>query len=266
VTDRVPAVIYTIPPSSPLYYVTYVHVYGSTPRYVYVGYQPGYLGSYVSPDGTVVFGTGYVYPYWLGRVWLGPPVTFGFGVAWGPGFGWGFHLGFYGGYFGGPCYHPWWGPWGWAWRHGVSYSSFNTARVSVHQVNFNQTNIYRGWGHGVVRSTFEGRTGTLAGHPAGAVWRAPRASASRANNLFADRQGHVFQHGGGGWHQLDHGRGAPAALPMNNRFEARGELERERQARAIGESRSSQFASQNGRPRRPVPPQTASRGGGRRIR
>ena len=44
VADTVPAVIYTIPPASPVYYVTYVRVYHATPTYVYVGYTPGYMG------------------------------------------------------------------------------------------------------------------------------------------------------------------------------------------------------------------------------
>jgi hypothetical protein len=77
VAASVPAVIYTIPPSSPLYYVTYVHVYGSTPEVVYVGYTPGYLGTVVAPDGTVVYGTGYVYQPWVGTVYYPPPVTYG---------------------------------------------------------------------------------------------------------------------------------------------------------------------------------------------
>ena len=42
VATSVPEVIYTIPPSSSLYYVTYVRVYGSTPKVVYVGYTLGY--------------------------------------------------------------------------------------------------------------------------------------------------------------------------------------------------------------------------------
>ena len=37
----VPAVIYSIPPSSPLYWVTYVKIYDATPQYVTVGYTPG---------------------------------------------------------------------------------------------------------------------------------------------------------------------------------------------------------------------------------
>ena len=43
----VPAVIYSIPPSSPVHYVTYVRVYDWTPQVVYVGYTPGYYGTYV---------------------------------------------------------------------------------------------------------------------------------------------------------------------------------------------------------------------------
>ena len=40
--------IYTIPPSSSIYYVTYVKVYNSSPDVVYVGYTPGYYGTVVS--------------------------------------------------------------------------------------------------------------------------------------------------------------------------------------------------------------------------
>ncbi len=77
VATSVPAIVYTIPPSSPLYYVTFVRVYGSTPEVVYVGYTPGYLGTVVEPDGTVVYGTGYVYQPWVGTVYYPPPVTYG---------------------------------------------------------------------------------------------------------------------------------------------------------------------------------------------
>jgi len=42
VAAYVAPVIYTIPPTSPLHYVTYVQVYGSTAQVVYVGYTPGY--------------------------------------------------------------------------------------------------------------------------------------------------------------------------------------------------------------------------------
>jgi hypothetical protein len=57
----VPQVIYTIPPSSPLYNVTYVKVYAATPTAVTYGYTAGYMMGFVSA-GIVVYGTGYYYP------------------------------------------------------------------------------------------------------------------------------------------------------------------------------------------------------------
>ena len=68
VATSVPAAIYTIPPSSPLHYVTYVRVYYATPTTVYVGYTPGYHGTCVS-HGVVVFGTGYRYTPWVHTLW-----------------------------------------------------------------------------------------------------------------------------------------------------------------------------------------------------
>ena len=141
VADRVPAVVYTIPPSSPLHYVVYVRVYGSTPDEVYVGYTPGYYGALIGIDGTVVYGTGYYYDPWIGSVWYGYPVTWGFGVcygwyAWGWGWGWGFSYGWR------PIFRPWWGPWwgwgpgwwrpwGWRWRTGLYANAYAHWRGNV---------------------------------------------------------------------------------------------------------------------------------------
>ena len=77
VAAYVPPVMYTIPPTSPLHYVTYVQVYGATPTVVYVGYTPGYMGTVVNPDGVVVYGTGYTYQPWVGNAWYPPPATYG---------------------------------------------------------------------------------------------------------------------------------------------------------------------------------------------
>jgi hypothetical protein len=62
VSTQVPPAIYTIPPESPKYNVTHVHVYESTPETVQVGVTSGYSGSYVA-NGLVVFGLG----LWLGH-------------------------------------------------------------------------------------------------------------------------------------------------------------------------------------------------------
>ncbi len=119
VATSVPPVIYTIPPSSPVHYVTYVQVYGYTPSVVYVGYTPGYYGTVVSTDGVVVYGTGYYYPPYIGpTVWVPAPYTYGVGAtfAWSTTAGWA--LGFGMGMAIGSWCSPWWGPvgyWGWGW-------------------------------------------------------------------------------------------------------------------------------------------------------
>ena len=48
-------------------------------RGYYRGYYPGYRGCYAW-RGTVVFGTGWRYRCWSGRVWYPRPVTWGVGV------------------------------------------------------------------------------------------------------------------------------------------------------------------------------------------
>ncbi len=143
VATSVPAVIYAVPPSSPLYYVTFVRVYGSTPDVVYVGYTPGYYGTVVSSSTqTVVYGTGWYYPPYIGTYWYGAPYTYGVGVglAWSSDSGWsiGFGVGYGYGY---PYYYPWWGPWGWygpccwapAWGWGWG--------------GYVSTNVYGRWGN-----------------------------------------------------------------------------------------------------------------------
>jgi hypothetical protein len=81
VADAIPASVYAIPPASPVYYVTYVHVYSSTPDTVIVGYTPGYLGVVVNSSGTVLYGTGYVYEPYVGAVYYGYPATYGYGAG-----------------------------------------------------------------------------------------------------------------------------------------------------------------------------------------
>ncbi len=166
VATAVPDVIYTIPPSSPVYYTTYVRVYNVTPTYVVVGYTYGYMGAVVTPEGVVVYGTGYYYSPYIGAdVWYGPPVTYGYGVAmaytpwtgWAMGFGfgmavgatacwgcapyWGAYHGYYGAYGTAYGYHGGaasWGPGGWAATTGNVYSHYGaTSAVSHSSAGYN---------------------------------------------------------------------------------------------------------------------------------
>ena len=57
------------------------------------GYHPGYYGTVICTDGTVVYGTGYVYPAYVGTtVYVSYPVTYGYACnpCWTPWVGWSF--------------------------------------------------------------------------------------------------------------------------------------------------------------------------------
>ena len=146
VATTVPGVIYTIPPTSSVYYVTYVKIYGYTNDVVYVGYTPGYYGTVVSTGNVVVYGTGYAYSPYVGTVWYGAPATYGVGAgfAWGVAAGWA--LGFGIGYSSSYCY-PWWGPVGYygaAWAPAYGYGGWGGVAA---------TNVYGHWGNAAYAGT-----------------------------------------------------------------------------------------------------------------
>ena len=172
--------------------MTYVRIYEATPNYVYVGYTPGYMGTVVSPYGTVVYGTGYVYSPWIGSVWYPAPYTYGLAVApiYNPyvGFTFGFALGLataaWYPYWGGAYYHP--GYWG-------AYPCCATAAANVYghwgAAAYSGT---RSWyaGGGVAGSTFRGsyynqRTGTFGNVNAGRQYNAWTGNASRGYDRTA---------------------------------------------------------------------------------
>jgi hypothetical protein len=111
VSDRRPPHIDQVPPSAPVYNTKYVYVYQSTPEVVYVGYLPGYVGMYPY-YGTVVYGTGWYYPPYVGPTYYYPrPCTYGYGVTYNPWTGFGFAMTYgtpflsVGIHFGGPGYY-----------------------------------------------------------------------------------------------------------------------------------------------------------------
>jgi len=118
VSDSVPKAVQSIPPSSPVYNVKYVQVYQATPTVVYVGYTPGYTWAFPY-YGTVVYGTGYIYPAYISPVvYYPPPVTYGVAVRYNPwtgwtvGFGYGTPFLYAGVMVGAPYYGGWYGPYG----------------------------------------------------------------------------------------------------------------------------------------------------------
>jgi hypothetical protein len=172
----VPAEIYKIPPSSALYYVTYVRVYGSTNDTVIVGYTPGYKGSFVSADGTVVYGTGYTYDsYVSNNYWYPAPATYGFGV----GYGWESSVGFYMGFSMGSMMYPW----GWG---GCCYGPT--------YINVDVDNYYNKWGKKTVVSGPGG-----SGFTSATVGQTKFVQGNRTDDLYATHGGQVYRRTDDGW-------------------------------------------------------------------
>ena len=146
VATSVPQEIYQIPSSSPVYNVTYVRVYQSTPEVVYTGYTPGYTGTYID-NGTVVYGTGYVYPPYVAPVYYYPaPVTYGYAPVYDPGYGaWNFLAGATFGFIAGAAASNWWGGCGCCGWHGDTNidinRNVNLSRNYVQNLNINRANL-----------------------------------------------------------------------------------------------------------------------------
>ncbi len=151
---EVPPVIYTLPPSCPIYSVKYVRVYDYTPSVVYVGYTPGYVGCYVS-GGVVVYGTGYVYRGWHGRVYYPRPITWGAAVRYNPHTGnWAFaagRRGYHGGWAavgvvgGGAVHGGWWGYGGYRGRYGEREVDIDRSITTPRGTITDSINIERDW-------------------------------------------------------------------------------------------------------------------------
>ncbi|HET7224208.1 MAG TPA: carbohydrate-binding family V/XII, partial [Candidatus Eisenbacteria bacterium] len=83
VSETRPIGIDDIPPSCPVYDTRYCEIYSVTPEVVYVGYLPGYIGCYPY-YGTVVYGTGWHYRPWHRRRYFPRRWTWGFYARYNP--------------------------------------------------------------------------------------------------------------------------------------------------------------------------------------
>jgi hypothetical protein len=262
VADSIPTKeIDQIPPSSPVYNLTYVDIYASTPEVVYVGYTPGYVGAYPY-YGVPVYGTGWVYPPYVGTVYYPRPVTYGMHMTYNPWTGWGVGMtwssgfftfgvtfGGYGGYYPPRGYYP---PGG--------YRPVNCYNCTINTGGGRRDNVNIGNSAGggdrrrPTASQRPANSNNLYNRPenrARVADRSTRETASRqvgdrtargSNNVFADRDGNVHRRTQNGWETRDgnswksdrsgsaSGRGG-SARPSHG-------MERDWQARQRGSSRS----------------------------
>ncbi len=224
VCDDIPDVIYTIPPSNPLYNVTYVKVYQSTPEVVYVGYTPGYTGSYVSHS-CVVYGTGYYYNPWYSPYhYYARPSTWGFHVRWNPWYGWSFGLSYsagpfhfgvgWGGYgryggawFGPGFYRPYPMPYRGGYRAGYRAGYYHGRHASGRPVHYGGGNTININNNIYNRPANRDRVATTRDRSTG---QRPAVARDKANNVYTDRQGNVFKRNdNGSWDKRDKGGWTP---------------------------------------------------------
>jgi len=241
VASTVPSVIYTIPPSSPVYNVTYVTQVVVSPYVVRCSYTTGYMGVFVvrTPYGvTVVYGSGYYYPPYYYRppygypIYRCYPVTYGVGAFYHPYSGtYGVARGAYGPYggvAGAAWYNPSTGRYG---RAATVYGPNGSTTVAgsynpytgVSTGTRQSSNAYGQWGSSVaVRGDQWAQTGhstTAAGTVAGfrtsegakgAGYNGVNGSGfvakGKDDNLYAGKDGNVYRKdSSGSWQKYDNG-------------------------------------------------------------
>jgi len=281
VATEIPDAIYRIPTSNPHHNVTYVKVYDVTPQVVYVGYTPGYYGSYYY-RGSVIYGSGWHYNPWFGPYYYPRYPTWGFHVTYNPWYGWGFGVSWTNGPFrftfsrhGG-----WWGVGGYRpYPRPVPYGGYRKTNINID----NSINIGGGRNRPETRPNLYNRPDNLARNverPSIPGDRQARPANSIQNNVLTDRTGNVYQRGGdGNWNRRENGQWtspqnldrspatAPATRPatgatrdprtrhagnFDSRPATRPQLERDYGARQQG-ARRAQSYQQRPSAQRPAP-------------
>jgi len=271
VATEIPDAIYKIPTSNAHHNVTYVKVYDVTPEVVYVGYTPGYYGSYYY-HGTVVYGSGWYYHPWYGPHYYPRYPTWGLHVTYNPWYGWGVGVSWTNGpfRFTFSSHGSWWGVGGYRpYPRPYVHGGYRKTNINVNIDN--SINIGGGRDRPGTRPSVYDRPENRARNierPATPTSRQARPANSVENNVLADRSGNVYQRGSGGdWSQRDNGQWSrpqnmdrassyPSAtrptqgFDLNTRPATRPQLERDYNARQHGVQRSQNFQRQGGRRRR----------------
>jgi hypothetical protein len=272
VATSIPVEIYTIPPECPIYHVVFVRIYKVTPEVVYVGYTPGYTNTYVYHT-TIVYGTGYWYPYWYGRYYYPRPATWGFHVRWNPWTGFRFGFSYCNGPFrftigGGGWYRGgWWGPGRYrgyrrGYRHG--YRRGRNAGYRAGRRSAGKQNIYR---------SQRNRSRTMASPSKAGIKGNARTANNRPNNVYADRNGDVHRKTDKGWQtrtkdgwQGSQSGQSPRETRSSGRSSNTRELDRSHQDRQRGDQRTHSYNRARSSSHQKARSHSGRRGGGGRRR
>lgn len=248
--SSVPPAIYAIPPSSPVYNVTYVTVLNPTPTTVVSCYSGGYLGMFVAggaAGATVVYGTGFYYPPYVSwgpyPVFYPYPYTYGVAAVYNP------YVGVYA--VGSRVYGPYaaagatarynpvpgtyrraatvQGPYG-----GRSFVQAYNPWTGTYAATTQGRNQYNQWGNSVLtngNNWARSRHGTTSRGTAGSFENSGGATGvgfsgtggnrgfvtrGANNNIYAGGDGQVYKKdSAGGWSKWDNGNWTPVQPPSN---------------------------------------------------
>lgn len=253
---EVPEAIYRIPPSSPVYNVTYVRVYDTEPNAVWYGYTMGYLFNFLA-WGTYVYGTGWGYPgYWYNWPGYGYPIyyprpaTWGLGAYYNPVRGmygrYGYAYGPYRGIAGARAWNPATGTYaraGAAWgpRGSAGFVGAYNPRTDGGAFAAGGRNVYGAWKSAGVKRGSEWARMTARDNAAGGSslrWNTSNGQGfireGRRGDIYAGRDGNVYRNTGDGWQRFDGGWqdvGRPEARDLLQRGEGREGLSPEARER-----------------------------------
>src|SRR6266480_3954332 len=238
--NSVPKEIYTIPPSSPVYNVTYVTQSTTPEGTLQSSYTAGYLGTFITGAAVgaiLASGTGYYYPPYYGYPVGGYPVyhpyaaTYGVGAYYNtyPG-AYGAAKGVYGPYGGaaaGAAYNPYTGTYA---RGATAYGPYGSQSVAqaynpytgTYAATHQGSNAYSSWGQSVVSngnksaytqhySNANGTVGSIQGSQGGAAVGASTkygdtaAAKTSSGNMYATHDGNVYKNTGSGWSSYNNG-------------------------------------------------------------
>lgn len=236
----VPKEIYGIPPSSPVYNVTYVTQTTNPDGSIEASYTAGYVGTFIAgaaAGAILASGTGYYYPPYLGYPVSGYPVyhpyacTYGVGAYYNTYSGaYGVAHGVYGPYAGaaaGAAYNPYTGTYA---RGATAYGPYGSQSVAqaynpytgTYAATHQGSNAYSSWGQSVVsngnRSAYtqhySDANGTVATAQGSGGGSAAAASTKYGNtavaktstgNMYATHDGNVYKNTGSGWSSYNNG-------------------------------------------------------------
>ena len=234
VAQTVPQVIYTIPPSSPVYNVTYVTQVPASDGSVTATYTAGYMGAFImgaTVGAIVASGTGYYYPpYVYGGYYYPYAATYGY-HTYNP------YTGAYG--YGGAAYGPYGSAhWGTSYNPntgtyargatastaygsravGQAYNPYTGAYAATRQ----GSNAYGSWGQSVYSKNGQTAYTQHASNAYGSVGTAQTSSGGKAaasstahgntavgktsgGDMYAGHDGNVYKNTGSGWQKYDNG-------------------------------------------------------------